>query len=419
MLTRNNFINFSSFLVYLMPISLLTGPLIPELILLFVSIIFLIISIKEKLWFYYKNYFTIFFIFFYIYILLRSLLSSEPLLSLESSLFYFRFGLFSLAVWFLIENEKKFIKRFSIFLLLTFLLALVDGIYQLYNNLNMFGFISPESRMTLTFSNSLYLGGFLTRLFPLLFATLLYSYSTKQFVLILFLVFIATDVTIFVAGERTAIGLMIISSIFILFLINNYKKIRILSILISLMIIFIITIYSPVIYERNISSTYDQITATTLDSKDKKDIGGRVLLSPGHHPLFAAGLNMFYDKPLFGHGPKLFRVLCSDPKFAYNENSCSTHPHNIYIQILAEIGIFGLLFFIIMNALIIFYSIKHMIYKFFYSKIIISDYQVCLIACFFLSLWPLFPTQNLFNNWINIVFYLPVGFYLQTLNWNK
>ena len=27
-----------------------------------------------------------------------------------------------------------------------------------------------------------------------------------------------------------------------------------------------------------------------------------------HHNLFKAGLNMFYDKPLLGHGPKMFRV---------------------------------------------------------------------------------------------------------------
>jgi len=419
MLKRSNLINFSSFLVYLMPIGLLTGPLIPEIILIFISIIFLVISIKEKLWFYYKNYFTYFFISFYSYILLRSLLSNEPILSLESSLFYFRFGLFSLAIWFLIENEKKFIKRFTIFLLLTFLLALFDGIYQIYYDLNMFGFISPESRMTLTFSDSLYLGGFLSRLFPLLFATYLYSFSNKKSILLLLLLFIATDIVIFIAGERTAIGLMVISSIFIIFLINKYKVIRILSILISLIIIFIITAYSPVIYNRNIVSTYNQVTAKISGPINEGGLESRVLISPGHHPLFVTGLNMFKDQPLFGHGPKLFRALCSDPEYAYNENSCSTHPHNIYIQILAEIGIFGLLFFIILNSLIIFYSVKHIIYKFFYSRIIISDYQICLIACFLLTLWPLFPTQNLFNNWINIIFYLPIGFYLQTLSWNK
>ena len=38
------------------------------------------------------------------YIIIRSLISIDPLLSLESSLFYFRFGLFSLSVWYLIEN---------------------------------------------------------------------------------------------------------------------------------------------------------------------------------------------------------------------------------------------------------------------------------------------------------------------------
>ena len=52
---------------------------------------------------------------------------------------------------------------------------------------------------------------------------------------------------------------------------------------------------------------------------------------------------MFLDEPIFGKGVKMFRYHCSDPKFK-NKHSCTTHPHNTLIQILAELGIFGLFF---------------------------------------------------------------------------
>ena len=47
---------------------------------------------------------------------------------------------------------------------------------------------------------------------------------------------------------------------------------------------------------------------------------------------------MFFDKPIIGHGPKMFRVECSNPKYSetVEESSCMTHPHNFYIQLLAE-----------------------------------------------------------------------------------
>ena len=64
MIDKKLIINFSSIIYYLIPISLLTGPLIPEIILLFINLVFLFYSIKEKDWFYFNNNFTKFFLLF-------------------------------------------------------------------------------------------------------------------------------------------------------------------------------------------------------------------------------------------------------------------------------------------------------------------------------------------------------------------
>ena len=49
----------------------------------------------------------------------------------------------------------------------------------------------------------------------------------------------------------------------------------------------------------------------------------------------------------FGAGPKSFRVLCDENLYGINRWSCSSHPHNYYIQLLAEVGLIGFSFLLI------------------------------------------------------------------------
>ena len=79
------------------------------------------------------------------------------------------------------------------------------------------------------------------------------------------------------------------------------------------------------------------------------------------------------------------------------------------------IGIVGLGFILILLISLSVKILNHIYNKIILSKNILSDYEIALIACFLLTLWPFFPSQNLFNNWINIIYYLPVGFYLQKI----
>ena len=51
---------------------------------------------------------------------------------------------------------------------------------------------------------------------------------------------------------------------------------------------------------------------------------------------------MFFNNPLFGQGPQMFKTLCLiTPEYM---KACTSHPHNYYIQTLGELGIVGLFF---------------------------------------------------------------------------
>ena len=104
--------NLSSILIYLIPIALVTGPLIPDLIVSFVCIVFLYEIIRDKKFFYLKNNFFLLFSLFWIVSILSSLFSENLFISLKSSLFYFRFGILALCIFKNI-TENKF--NFKIF----------------------------------------------------------------------------------------------------------------------------------------------------------------------------------------------------------------------------------------------------------------------------------------------------------------
>ena len=98
----------------LLPFFLITGPFLSDLSIVIIGLVYLFIFIREKL---YKNinhnYLIYIFSFFYFYLILCSLLSSNILLSLESSLFYFRFIFFVLGGLYVLKNSKDALKYFE------------------------------------------------------------------------------------------------------------------------------------------------------------------------------------------------------------------------------------------------------------------------------------------------------------------
>jgi O-antigen ligase len=118
---------------------------------------------------------------------------------------------------------------------------------------------------------------------------------------------------------------------------------------------------------------------------------------------------IFIDNTLFGVGNKMFRKVCQESPYIIYKG-CTTHPHNIFFQFLAELGIFGTLFYL----LALYYLLKNFITNFYdkKKKFFVHNYKTCLLFGFIISLFPLAPSGNFFNNWLSIIFYLPVGFYL-------
>ena len=396
-----------SWIIILMPALLISGPFLSDLGLSLVAILFLINSIKNNLKKYYDNYYFIFFLIFCLILILSSLLSDNVLISLKNSLFYFRFGIFSLCFWYLLEKNKFLLKYLFIAMLPCFLSLIIDGYTQFLFGKNLLGYtLYNDDRVSSFFGSELILGSYLARFFPILFALFILLDQPKKNKLILFLmtiVFILSEGLIFISGERLALFFMNLSALYIILMLKEYKIYRLWTYIASLCLIILMMNFFPNSKERFIDQTiYD----FTRNSDDKVYI-----FSKPHNDMYVSAYRIFLDNKFFGVGPRQFRNTCD--KYSVSEYSCETHPHNTYIELLSEAGIFAFLVVAGLFILICYLSIKHFVLKLIRDKKgTINDFEVCLLSAVIISLWPFSPSGSFFNNWMSIVYYFPVGLLL-------
>ena len=168
-------------IIILMPVFLISGPFFADLGVIIVSILFLVNSKKNKLIKYYNNiYFKVFFIFCLI-LILSSLMSENTWKSLKNSFFYFRFGIFTLCFWYILDKNVLLIRYLFISILICFSSLIVDGYIQYIFGKNLFGFeLYNEYRVSSFFGSELILGSYLARFFPILFGLFIFLDKSKK-----------------------------------------------------------------------------------------------------------------------------------------------------------------------------------------------------------------------------------------------
>ena len=401
----------SSLLIILIIPGLIWGPFVPDLIVSLSSLVFLVYVFKNKEYGYFKTKPLIIFFSFCLYCIVVSVfVASDILMSFQSSLFYFRIGVFACVIWYLIEQDKKILNYFYYALMVCFSALVVDGYLQFFTGFNIAGLSTLESgsRISSFFGDELIMGSYLSRLFPLLFALFLLKPKKTLELYYIGALFVLVDVLIYISGERTAFFYLNLSTLFIIILIKNYQKFRLVTFIFALMFISILTVSSDQLANRMIISPMKSMGL--LQESQSQNI-----FSPGHDSLIKTAYNMFLDKPILGHGPKMFRVVCKEEKYQTGITPCSTHPHNFYVQLLAETGIIGFLFLFSAFGYVVYCAYRQLKSIVLKETRYLTDYQVCLLAGILITVWPFSPNGNFFNNWLAIVYSLPVGFYLHSV----
>jgi len=401
-----NYLNIFSFtLLILLPFSYIVGPFLSDLSISLIGLIFLLNLNKKNYKKYLSNYFFYAFLFIYFYFVFTSLISTEVIFSLHSSLFYFRFFLFSIAVWYLLDLFFDYFKYITYALIFLYSLVLIDSYFQFFVGYNIVGYEYNGIRLSGIFGDEYILGSFLSRLMPVLFAFAVISFKNNdKMIYFLSIIFVLTYVLIFISGERLAFFYISLTTILFILLVNKWRLIRIITFGISLVVIVIIVQFNDSIKERMINNTIKQ--SNILEGK-------MFLFTSEHQSLYETSLKIYKNNFLFGIGPKLFRIYCNKPEYS-QRFGCSTHPHNTYVQLLLETGIVGFIFFISMFSFISYYFFCHAYSSIVIKKPIMTDYQIFLLIALFITLWPLSPSANFFSNSISILYYYPLGFLLKS-----
>jgi len=444
---KRNYINLVSYLVLSLPLSLIFSRFTADLSIVILSIMFFFIRGKNKI---FENKFLSIAIIFIVCASISSVLSNHIIYSLKSSLLHLRFIFFILTVSILfLYCKKNFLKNLFYIFLSCYLVLLFDATIQFIFKQNIFGYIvNPIDRVSSLFFDELILGSYLSRLFPLLIFLYVYlKLRLNKYFMIYFLFHLYF--VVFVTGER--LSFMILNIYYLLFITFLFKKkLNKFFFIFSTIIIFsLILVFSSSFKARSsLNNTLSQSTAFnyTYCIETKKNIISNPKLSeswnyvedksfiPNCHPIvkifdyeiyytftimhfnhYLSAIEMFKDNKYFGVGPKIFRKICNNKNYYLNEFSCSSHPHNYYIQLLSETGLvgFSLISIIYLSFIYLFFNniIKHN------NKDFLSKY--ILISSFLVNFFPFFPGGNFFNNWNSIIYTLPLGFLIALYNTKK
>ena len=406
-----NFIKLK-YLIIIYPLLLLSGPFLPDLFLSLISIFYIVYITIHNGWseFFEKKHNKIFLI-FYIILILSSLFSEYIVYSLKTSALYIRFIFFLNAISFIYEKDKNLLKNFCQINFISLIIVSFDSIFQFYFGYNIIGIESNNSvRLGSFFGEELIVGSYLSRLFPYLIIYLFFFNKNNSNQIFKFISLIFVGIAIFLSGERTAF-LFYLISIMSFFIIYKNKKLLITISLIFLTLSSYIITKDDLLYNRMVNQTINQI----YDFKRDKIF----FFSKEHTVLSKISIKMFEENKILGVGPKNFRNVCfNDPKKyeflkAYKpDHYCSTHPHNIFFQFLAETGFVGVVFYLFFLTIIFKTYIKECAkYK---KKIKI----ILLLTSLIISVFPLAPSGQFFNNWLSVHLFLTLGFLINELKTN-
>jgi len=295
------------FLFLMLPLALVKGLTFPNIIVTIIVIYYLFKNFQ--IFFDIPFYFKVFFA-FVIYLIFISLIGETLLFSLHTSFSYLRYGLFILAIPYIL-NEKKILKLFFYILSFLFIFLFLDLFFQFMYKKNLFGMenTNPE-RISGMFGRRQVAGGYALRLMPVilfLMSIFLSKNSIYKYVL-----FVVTLGIIFLSGERTSLFLFLVFLIFITLVEKNFKF------LISLLFIGLISLVSvfflmPTQKKRFFNDTVNQLTP-------KHNEKNYYIFSERHQSHYLTSYNMFKENLLFGSGPNSFRYLCDDEKYSVEKN---------------------------------------------------------------------------------------------------
>ena len=403
----NNKLDFfhftTAYIILLFPALLATGSLLVNTFQIIICIHGLYVFKEKKIDL--KPIFLILvFLFFYSFIIT---IFYKNFYFVKNSFVFLKIIVFILSFNFLFKYNflsfEKILKSFNIILIL----FLFDTIFQFIFEKNIFGFpIEPNNKIRLTsfFKEEYVVGGFLFRIFyPLVIFQIIYFQKDLKKFLFSLILFILLNICIFLSGERAPVVFILVFFLLSIFFLKSFRKIFIMATGLILLLIFITLNINEKLKDRFITQTFDKTLRLSTNLNFKRNF-----LDNHYSATFVAGYEIWKQNKFFGNGLRGYRInscgkksdeLVKKVQKISNHGNliCNTHPHNFIIELLVDLGIIGLIFWLFF----IFLIIKEINKK----KLDKIRLDIFYGINFLVIFWPLLTHGSMFSSW-NSSFFL-------------
>lgn len=310
------------------------------------------------------------------------------------TLFFLRFLILYIILRSLIDKDLINFNFFIITSLLICLFVVFDIFFQFIFNKDIFGIVPVHPRkLSGIFGEELIAGAFIQRFSLFLLFGFLYFYPNSKikkfyFFLIVLFIFLA----IIFSGNRFPLILFFLTLVLIAF----FKK-KLTSFIIIFLFIFIatfkITLKNQEIKENfiNFKSEITEIYQSFKISNHETKI-----ISSSYYHEFSSAYETWKLNKFFGGGLRSFRIICNytEKQYQIGPHVCNTHPHNYYLEILTDLGLFGFIIILYLYFYIFFFFYKK--YKMSYKKV---NYFFLPFACtLIVELFPIRSSGSFFTN---------------------
>ena len=329
------------------------------------------------------------------------------MLSLSSSLFYFRFIFYAIGIAILLNYSDHFIKLFFYSILIISILLFVDVTFEYINGYNILNHSSKlDNRVGSFFSMDIFgsenvAGHYIIRVLPwglILILDEKIKFKNHLINNLIILFFLLSPLYLcLITGDRTPffLSVMFFLTSIIFFPINKTYKIFV-SIT-SFTLLFLILIFNEKTYQRVVQSSIDSFNFSNEQI---------FIFSYDHDSHYRSAYKMIKNNFPLGIGPKIFREECKKDIYALNEKSCSTHPHNYFIQLILEIGVFGLFFVLFTYSFLVFKFLKN---YYLFKKNMSNSKEFMYYLPLIIILFPLVPSHQFYSNWWSVMIYMSFG----------
>ena len=328
------------------------------------------------------------------------------------SVLFLRFLIFYFVVKFLIKENIIDFKIFFVTSFTSVVFVCADIIYQLIFGYDLFGYKAIERRLSGPFGDELIAGAFIQRFSLIsLFLVPIYFKFKKNYIkyIFIFALICLFLVAIILSGNRMPLVFFILTISAVIIFEKKLRKLLLPFTLISFSIIFLAYNLSEN-YKNHFHSFAKKTVGIILplDSKNlltSEDIkkyenyqfytfqykGKQYKMTNSHLKEFKTGYMTWLDKKFFGGGIKSFKINCPKAETI----NCGSHPHNYYLEILSNLGLFG---FFIIFILFTFIFIKIFIKKYFRNSNL-KDFHLItpFIFLLFSEIFPIKSTGSFFS----------------------